>query len=305
MHFEQRSLDKNVLPKHIYKTEPYQTTTQCLIIDTRLRNEFQQFLTQYFQFLGYTEKFQGFFTRTDIYLDIHLNTFWIIEVNTCFVDGWGIALNLEYALGNNGTLTEYFPRKWTLAENAYLPEFKLTHSELKRRGLETEMISMQEALHGNEECYWYGRFARKGFPHILPRNGYVLDDKQNLMNFSKIWNGTNINIPPITSAATTSWEELPESTVLKFTQKNCPEAIKARVSVLKKPNGKAKFMKKCYAQELLVAQQYQTPHIEEGFATQLILLSAGTSLITGYVQYVPAETLIINDNCIHGAVSIE
>lgn len=156
----------------------------------------------------------------------------------------------------------------------------------------------------NHEChgpiYVYGRL--NGSPEVWPENGLVLDNKLNLARFSSHWRGELIATPPTYTFEDTDWAEVPEDVFLKFVDKSGPESVRAGFSVKpRKPRGKSPFLRRCYNEGSLIAQQridgvkiQMDSHVRRA---QLVALS-NAKMITGYVQYGFGD--IINDNSLHG-----
>jgi hypothetical protein len=245
--------------------------------------------------------------RMDVYPN--RNSLSVLEVNTAFVDGWGTALNFSRAIGASLEVGGLFPNRFGLMEEQYRPELKVLLGELALHGqTETSLVDWQESGESQETpIYVYGRRKLEA-DQVLPKNGLFLDNKLWLTAFSKLWQGTVVEIPrSFSCAGGTEWQEVPKDVYLKFADKSSEESERARFSVRKgKPQGKAPFLKRAYSNGQLIAQS-QVPVWPEEIDgalrnAQLVVLSKG-DLICGYVQY--GYGSIINDNSIHGPLKFE
>ena len=295
----------------IYQGARHQVTPWGATVGPDIAGELQRFVQEYAWHVG---AHQPFF-RIDVYPSgSHLA---ILEVNTCFVDGWGTAANLSRATGIPVPLERIgFPRclGWH-GSNVYLPELELLVSELAIRGANDYHIckydNRRPGCHG-EPCYLYGRIAG---PNVWPLNGLTLDNKSYLATFGHRWSSQHVIVPAHYTSADTPWDGIPADAVLKLTDKSDPATAIVRWSVrLGKPQGKAKFLRQLYAEGRLIAQARVTglkrsvPDFPYERYTQLVVLAGGDSqsgnaLLAGYVQY--AAWHIVTDDSVHGPLIFE
>ncbi|MFA7209377.1 MAG: hypothetical protein WC120_03745 [Parcubacteria group bacterium] len=291
-------MDNSIVAPIIYGENRHSTTNKGVVISSGIRQELQSFLSGFNASIGIE---QTPYYRIDAYFNEQ--RLWILEINASFVDGWGTALNLARASGIAFDPTPLvFPRRFASESSAYLPELRLFVSELAHLGLHDHDVCEWNG-NGVDPIYVYGRIGSKDQPHILPYDGLRLDNKLNLGMFSRSWDGDAVKTPRHYINRFDSWEKVPRETVLKFCDKGSVECERARQSViLKKPTGKARFIKQCYDAETLIAQDIVRPMKQDGNNCQLIIFAIGDEPITGYVQYSRSE--IINDNSIHGPLRI-
>ncbi len=268
------ALDKAVLAQRIYRDCLHETTSVGAILTESILHELREFLEAYLGFLG-SEEHQ--FLRLDVFLG--QQTLNVIEVNAELQDGWGVALNLLRASGNalpacNGGK---FPTEIIAYSEDYVPEFELAKSELAFIGKEMQI------------AWWHDR---PGIPLKSP-----FDDKMYLARFSREWRGDRIRIPATYWAENMAWEQLPDDIVFKFRHKYGEQARRARYSVACRADiGKGKFMRQCYTAGHVVVQERIEPlRLEDGSATQAIIMCSGHDPITGYLQVAPPDIFIIND----------
>ena len=298
-------LKASELASCIYDAQPHQVSPIGLRIDLKIKNELELFLSRFINSCNVSE--DGVYLRTDAFFCPETGLIEIIEVNAHFVDGWGIALNLQRAAGIKNLLNgTSFPPFWTTSQSIYQPELELACQELTLLGHPAKPINWQSALaNSTDQIYWYGRFDRYiKHPQVVPANGPLIDDKKQLAIFSDQWQGDRVTVPECFWPEKTSWSGLHEDIIFKFRHKNGPEVKKARFSVQFKANaGRAKFIKKCFQQDLGIAQKVIKPFLmPDGSPTQLIILSVGSKILTAYMQIALPETKIINDNSAHGPV---
>ncbi len=291
-------MDKTVVARCIYGTELHRTTNVGVVISENSRWELSEFLRGYNEFVGVQ---QTPYYRIDAYFDG--STLTILEINASFVDGWGTALNLarasEIAI-NPSQLT--FPKSFTCIEKVYEPELRLFIDELSVLGLSNCLVDFQRSP--PVPTYVYGRVGWPNEHNIFPYDGVRLDDKFNLANYDRARNSDVIKVPLHYWARYQTWEEIPTDVVLKFRDKSSPECAQARFSVLiGKPVGKAKFLKGCYASEVLIAQDFIQPTEHEGKNCQIVIMAIGNTPIVGYVQF--SDSRIINDDSVHGPLLFE
>lgn len=200
----------------------------------------------------------------------------------------------------------YFPRFWTSQERAYLPELELACKELSTLGIPTQILSKDAAVRSDEPVYWYGRMEGTT---IWPKQGRCLDNKMNLVTFSRLWKGEFIKVPESYEYQTTAWDMLPIPVVLKASDKAGATAQRLAMNrgvVFRRQPSPMPFLRKSYnkgeviAQELIPAFQ-----LESNRPTQLIILAAGSIPVSGYLQIALPNEQIINDNSIHGPLMFE
>jgi len=297
--------DESVIAPVIYGSSPHRTTNKGLIIGKEVALELKRF------FNGYNKAVNPMSTpyyRIDAYFNDKSLT--ILEVNAAFVDGWGTALNLGRASGICVPVEKLvFPKRFGYYDPLYLPELELFLEELELSKVIEKGIILHSGYNGvkfdeQESIYVYGRNGKQNQSNLIPCDGIRIDNKMNLGLFSKEWFGDCVQVPRHYLARFNSWEEIPKEVVLKFCDKGSEECRRARQSVLfNKPEGKAKFLRECYRNETLLAQDFIEASKQDGNSCQLIIFVIGDEPITGYVQYSRAS--IINDNSIHGPLWIK
>lgn len=292
-------MDQSVVAPVIYGNKPHRTTNTGVMISKYVAQELQFFLAEFNKSIG-VERLPYY--RIDAYFDDSMTepALWILEINAAFVDGWGTALNLARAaqIPVSPKLLQ-FPQCFDLIEEVYRPELELFVRELNNLRREAFYVG---PCNDTTERYLYGRWRRKD-SLILPYDGVRLDNKLNLGLFSRVWPGELVRVPRHYISRSESWEEIPSNAVLKFCDKGGPECATARNSVIfDKPQGKASFLKRCYQDETLLAQDWIKPVKKDGNNCQLVIFAIGDEPITGYVQYSPNK--LINDNSIHGPLWI-
>ena len=301
------NLDASLVAPVIYGQQPHRVTNLGITISSDIRSELELLLAQYGKAIMAP---RPAYYRFDCYFDA--TKLWVLEINTAFVDGWGTALILSRAanIHVNTEPLKVFPNAIATTDSVYLPEMQLFADELQAHMC--QRLEIKNEFTGTHfpapDVYVYGRL-REEFPNIYPRRGHRLDDKRNLASFEHdVWRGSYVRIPRHFAIGWTTWNEIPDSAVLKFCEKGGVESERARASViLGKPSGKAKFLRFCYESERLIAQDRIQPIlIDEGSFDkfgQLIILAIDDKVVCGYVQY--SSQLIISDNSIHGPLLIE
>ncbi|HEY4518472.1 MAG TPA: hypothetical protein VJG48_02490 [Candidatus Paceibacterota bacterium] len=286
--------DSSKLATCVYGTSSFRPTSSGVAISSFLRDELRRFLAAF----NLSTKVE----RTPYYrIDAYFNEkgLWILEINASFVDGWGTALNLARASGikvNPGALV--FPKYFATKDPRYLPELRLFVDELARLG-----VGGHEIREWDPKCveptYVYGRVGSKELPFLLPYDGIRLDNKLNLALLRE-WGGDRVHVPVHYIAREVPWEATPSNAVLKFCDKGSAECARAKQSViLGKPSGAAPFLKRCYREEKLIAQDFVSPaKTSSGVSSQIVILAVGSEPVAGYVQW--SRDRIINDNCTHG-----
>ncbi len=279
----------------IYQDQPHRVTPTGATISPGMGAELLEFIQQYAGSIG--AGLNPYF-RLDVY--IRDDKLWVLEVNTAFVDGWGVALNLSRAAKAPVGIDElFFPRCFGMESSDYRPELELLIEELRIAGRTRHHICTPWS---RPDCrgpvYVYGR---DDSALHWPENGWTLDNKLNLAWFSELWEGELV-MTPKTYSATSDWADVPDNVFLKFVDKGSPEAIRAGFSVMPgKPAGKAPFIRRCYNAGDLIAQErvygMRLPVEGRERQVQLVVLS-NAQMLTGYVQY--GAGIIVNDNSIHG-----
>ncbi len=292
-------MDKSIVAPIIYGNNQHRTTNRGVELSERISNELRCFLSGFNASVGIE---QTPYYRIDAYFNE--DTLWILEINASFVDGWGTALNLSRASGINIDSSHLiFPKQFVTKSDVYLPELELFANELAILGLPKRAMCNKVYGNASEPTYVYGRVGTKDDLLTIPYDGLRLDNKLNLGQFSKSWNGTFVRIPKHYMNRFQSWDEVPNEVVLKFCDKNSQECKRAGKSVLfGKPLGKAPFIKRCYNAEILLGQEVINPTIEGSRNCQLIIFAISDNPITGYVQYGSGQ--IINGNSIHAPLLI-
>lgn len=282
----------------IYGTQPHRTTSKGIRLSGEVRQELRRFLSE---FNASVDSERPPYYRLDAYFD--QERLWVLEINASFVDGWGTALNLARASGIGVDPTRLvFPKRFATIDPIYRPELMLFVEELAALGLDGRTIcSSGETV---EPIYVYGRVGSKDQPQILPYDGLRLDSKLNLGLFSRTWTGDRVKTPRHYVSRFDPWEAVPEDIVLKFANKDSPACQRARQSVVfGKPPGKAPFLKRCYRDEALLAQEYVRPMREDNQNCQLVIMAIGDEPITGYIQY--HWNRVINDASTHGPLVLQ
>lgn len=296
--FRDFELDETQVAPVIYVGQLQKTTDHGVVIPSLITAELERFLADFNRFMEVD--WQPYY-RLDAYFDEQSLT--VLEVNAAFVDGWGTALNLARSAGIGVDADKLqFPKHFAYFESNYLPELTLFAQELEN------LESCPFQIHRNipdilDDIYVYARLNSTR-PIVLPHRGAWLDNKLNLALFSRQWHSELVKSPRHYFIDGDDWGDIPETTVLKFCDKGSLECQRARWSVsFGKPTGKAPFIKQCYAERKLLAQDFIAPTQKSGHNCQLVILAIGNQPITGYVQY--SYNQIINDNSIHGPLLIE
>jgi len=297
MKLRRAAIERGLLPKEIYKGASYFVTELALFLSDQIRNELRILLSRLLKEAGVTE--DGTFFRIDAYIDPEMRHLNIIEVNSHFVDGWGVALNLARAAGWRVALpTGVFPKFWTLTDNVYLPELELACQELELlAGEKHDVVFWGEALGLQQPVYWYGRFRREGFLQVVPKCGALLDDKIWLARVAREWSPNRVLVPKCYSVEETPWENLPTDVVLKVRRKWENERAKP---VFRAELVSGKGTRKAYQRGELIAQEVvSTLHIDDR-PIQAVIMCAGIEPVVGYIQHAHHKARFINDNSEHG-----
>lgn len=267
-------LDDSIVARRIYRDYPHQTTTVGCVIAESVQRELTSFLEEFLRFINCDE---NLYLRLDVFLNSGVLN--VIEINIELQDGWGVALNLLRASGNkpkpfSGAV---LPREIIAYSEDYIPEFELAQREFAALGHAMQVVGWRE---------------RQDVP---AKSKY--DDKLYLAQFSRLWRGGLVHIPSMYSVGNTVWEDLPHDVVFKFREKYGEASHTARYSVARRTQiGKGKYMRQCYNAGTAIAQEYIEPlRLDDGSATQAIILCAGVTPVTGYLQVAPQGVFVIND----------
>jgi len=308
INFSTFDVDRTLVAPVVYSQLPHRVTETGVLLLQDMVDKLAFFFWSFEMFLREQEhdceRQSPLYFRVDAY--IHDGVLWILEVNTAFVDGWGVALNLSRASGIKIIENDLdFPIDFATEDDVYLPELELTVDEINQlRRLKRQVVPFKKRGLYERSTYVYGHCGNKNRTDIEPYNGVALDDKRHLAAFSTFWNDTSVRIPPMYVDQTTPWTDLPEDIVLKFSDKASPLAKSMRESVLfGKPSGKAKFWRRSYQEGDVIAQKIVEPLKHRGLNSQLVILAIGHTPVAGYVQF--SERRIVNDNSIHGPILFE
>lgn len=261
-------LDQTIVAPSIFGDFPHHVTETSLVIEPELKAELETFMRSYAAFLSADE---NKCYRLDVYFtsdSVH-----IIEVNVEVADGWGVALNLERAAGfnrSNGPFPGAIP---TFPGDLRQTEFQLAIDEFARLG----------------HCAWLCEQSQRVFD--------PLDNKVHLARFADGWMGKRVFVPKLYYAGNSNWDDIPEDVYLKFADKFCPEAVKARYSAKSRSElGRAKQMKRLFNEGRSIAQAQVAPfRTKDGEIVQAVLMCFGTEVVTGYIQVASAARNVIND----------
>lgn len=270
-YLEPRSLDRSIIAPSIYGEFPHHVTDTCLVVEGVIKTELETFMREYITFLGAAARRKCF--RLDLYPTT--DSMCIIEANVEVADGWGVALNLQRAgklapLPPGNELPSVFP---TFPDDPRQTEFRLAIDEFARVGRTARMVEETE------------------------RTFDPLDNKLHLARFSDRWSGERVTVPKFYHEGNTEWEDVPENVYLKFTDKFCVEAVKARYSAKPRSElGRAKQMRRMFVQGKALAQaRVPSFRTETGEQVQAVVMCSGARVVTGYVQVAPADRNVIND----------
>lgn len=283
--FAEFDLNPEVLASTVYLNYPHRTTRSGIVIGQDVRDEVGEFLGQFIASMAAPD---GLFFRIDVFIQTH--GLQIIEVNVELQDGWGVGLNLLRAAGQPLEIPvgTRMPGQFVDHGDGHTKEFVLACYELKRLGRNCTIVNKSRS---------FGH----GLPPLEPKRSFPRksewDSKIYLARFSDKWLGKRVGIPAMYCHETTPWEAVPDNVVFKFCHKHGPEAERAKYSVIPRDRaGKAKFIRRCYLDGSLVAQQRIEPAcLPDGRAVQAVILCSGTNAVTGYLQVADRETFIIND----------
>ena len=269
------TLDASKLAPVIYKSLPHETTSTGLVVEPEVQEELEEFLAEFLHFVGSHEKV---YLRVDAFPNgANLD---IIEINVECREGWGIALNLLASAGEalDSDAALFLPSELMGVNDDYLPEFELAKREAERYG-----------------------HALTITPHACVP-GETFNDKLYLAEFSRVWRGKRVRVPPMYARSWVNWGELPDHVVFKFRDKNGPESRAARFSVTDRASiGKGTFVRSQYERGNIIGQHRIGRFLlEDQSVAQAIFMCAANGgilakTVTGYLQVAPPETFIIND----------
>ena len=267
-YLQKTRLDRAVVAPSIYGAAPHFVTDLSLFVEKEVASELERFVQEYSAFLNAEDKY----FRIDLFFD--RDRFYVIEVNVEVADGWGVALNLLRAAGYRPYAWAVFPKAFpTFPGDPRETEFKLAVNELARLGVGSTV-------------------------EVLPERIFdPLDNKLHLARFSRDWVGQKVAIPDLYWYGNSVWEDVPQDVYLKFADKFCPEAIRSRYSAKPRAElGKAKQMKRLFAEGQAIAQQRVSPSLTgSGNQVQAVAMCTGSKIVTGYIQIAPAGRNVIND----------
>ncbi|MCA9375969.1 MAG: hypothetical protein KC925_02800 [Candidatus Doudnabacteria bacterium] len=299
-------LTQGILPRTIYKYYLCKWDERGVVLPEAIRSGLSALLQEVVLRAGESPDQEGLYFRVDLYVDPACDIVYVLEVNACFVDGWGTALALSRAAGHAVVLApEQFPRRWTVHNTSYHPEFELALRELQIAGAgPLEALSWSDVLFGAcvDPTYWYGQFrARNTHPDVWPYKGSVLDSKRWLAEVSKTWSHPMVRIPAFFDHTSHDWDVLPEEVVFKPVQKaDATDTVKFRAGM-----GKGKAVKRRYGRGLMLAQERVPTFRLDSQPVQLIVMCAGTTPVAGYTLIADPDASIINDSASHGPLIFE
>jgi hypothetical protein len=273
--FIQLDLDRTKLAASVYRGTSHRTSPWGLIVEQEVKRELEEFLKA---FMSFVQCPLDSFLRLDAFPTPRGLT--IIEINVELQDGWGVALNLlrAAALPLEIPAGIAMPERFVDYGDGHREELELACSELSLLAHSCSVVEqlLPEGMHP-EKSEW--------------------DSKMYLARFRHFWAGQHVQVPMMYSVDFASWESIPPNVVLKFTHKYGPESASAGFSVLSREKaGKGRFLRRCYADGKLVAQEKATPALlEDGSVAQVVILCSGSYPITGYTQVAAPRTFVIND----------
>lgn len=294
-------INMSLIPPSLYGQKPYRVIEQGLAISTSSKKEMEQLIGEFLVANRFNT--EDVYLRLDLFVDANQQQLHLLEINSRLVDGWGASLNLARAAGHTVNCSGVnFPRWWHIPQNnlAYGAEFNLALAEVKNLGVE---IAEVKNLSQVPRVYYYGWDRPLNIKcGLAPAYGFEAENKHRLVDFSEIWQGENVKIPQGYSIAKTPWEDIPqEQVIFKFVEKNSSDSQRAGKNVFYPDEiGKGRFAKQCYERGTLIAQDFVEPLEEKGGISQLVLLTAGATVVTGYVLWAPKGTRVITDAFWHG-----
>jgi hypothetical protein len=307
----------------IYRGRRFQWRRQGIAL-TAVKPYLLDFLAHYIKLEQKYDHARDVYMRIDILPDFAGNELNIIEVNTLFPDGWGVALRLSRAAGFPMRISQNdFPKRWFLPERYadYKGEFNLSIAELSRATGQEFAEQVKEGWN-NDAVFCFGRWTRNDLPFLLedttriaPWQVSELEDK---LRLAKLWNAhwwfsresgyeTSVRVPRSYLAATDAWESIPlDRVIFKFRDKHSPEAVRTRKSVLyPKDVGKGRYVRKMYEANKVIAQEILFCNEINGELCQIQILARNYSVLGGYCLFAPLGTKIINDSYVHAPLVIE
>ena len=172
-------INPKIVADSIYQWVKRESSDNGIELSSSITQELNLFLQQYSVFV---------WQRVDVYyrIDAYCNedSFFILDINAAFVDGWGNALNFTRSVWQDvdRILLQNFPENMYLQEQQYRPEFQLCIDKLQLLGIQTQEV--QEILQ-KDKIYVYGVMPKT--ENIYPFDGIRIDNKMNLALFAKQW----------------------------------------------------------------------------------------------------------------------
>ena len=248
----------------------------------------------------YINEIAGFGQKIMLRIDAYLGSdgsITILDINSDFFNGWGTALAINRAFNiSPGIPKDFnFPKFWDCSENPdYLPELKTSVKELNLLGFDVQELTKKTIDYSKNNVYNYCRFQADSSK----------DNKMNLayLKTMSLTKSKNVSIPNIYSVENTPFDKIPKRFILKSIDKS---KTGLRNSVIfgndclgKKPMGQ-------YNRGIYLAQQWIDPYfVDGGRPTQLVFLTCGSAVATGYAQIAKPGRKSINDNSIIAPILI-
>jgi len=291
-------------PTSLYGGKPFHVGNVGLELPCSIKTETERLIKE---FLGICQfGVESVYLRLDLFVDPNLKKVHLLEINSRLVDGWGTAFSLSQAGGQRIEEVLYdakaaqFPALWHLPYNneVYRNDFDFALRELNHLGVSATETAVLDEVPAGEWLYYYGWDRPKEEKLLAPCFGYEIEDKIHLTRFSRAWQGEQVKIPLGYSVCKEAWEDIPrERVIFKFCEKYGKDSKRARTSVLyPKEVGKGRFARQCYMRGTIVAQDLVAPFkARDERICQLVLLTSGARVITGYVIWAPLGTRVITD----------
>ncbi|MFH1621017.1 MAG: hypothetical protein ABIB04_02945 [Patescibacteria group bacterium] len=303
------TINHDLLPKSLYGDKPYRVDGKGLIIPHSFKHEIEKLLNKFLATRLFDK--QGVFLRLDLFIDPELDRIHLLEINSRLVDGWGASFNIIRAAGEKVeelsvvASRALFPPFWylPLSNRVYRNDFDFVLRELNLLGVSVLEAKTLGDIPPSEWVYYYGWDRPKNNrPRLAPSSGYEIENKVHLADFSQTWHGDQVRIPRGYSRGNTVWDDIPrEQVIFKFCEKQCPDSRRAGSNVLyPKEVGRGRFTKQCYNRGTIVAQDIVSSLEFEDRICQLVLLTSGETVITGYVLWAPRMARVITDAYEHG-----
>lgn len=272
------------IPASIYAGQPHTVADEALLVPKSIRTELECFMDNFRRHSGSSDSHY----RLDCVVGEH--GLWVIEINPECREGWGIAANLARAAGRPLATEAFdaFPQQFFCESHAYDAEFRLARTEAETAG--SRRYSGVESLYSTE--------------------GYtpsVYDNKRYLRDFwFTEWRAREqrVRVPEFLVMHETGCASAPaqpsipyDHVVWKFCEKHGPDAQRAKCSVAPaQVVGKGKHVRDAFARGEAVAQRIiPIPTSRTGMRYQAIVLCAGTTPVTGYIQLAPHNKFVVND----------